>query len=157
MERSMSDDNDNPLVLDESSAYLILNCGDNEEKILKKCLAGIEEFYVTSDIYDKIEAHLEPAQRRILKKIEDKNNEYIDAFESLQEALPNYRFNENEKIEIGLIITKGVGEIGIITNSWEVAKACKESNIKTFSLMKFLDKDADTYKLFRIPVDEIAG
>jgi hypothetical protein len=157
MEHSMFDDNDNPLVLDESSAYLILNCGDNKEKILKKCLAGIEEFYVTSDIYDKIEAHLGAAQHRILKKIEDKDNKYIDAFESLQEALPNYHFNENEKIEIGFIITKGVGEIGIITNSWEVTKTCKENNIRTFSLMKFLDKNADTYKLFRIPVDKVDG
>lgn len=157
MKHSMSDDNDNPLVLDESSAYLILNCGDNKEEILKKCLAGIEEFYVTSDIYDMIKAHLEPAQHRILKKIEDKDNKYVDAFESLQEALPNYHFNENEKIEIGFIITEGEGEMGIITNSCEVAKACKENNIRTFSLMKFLNEDEDTYKLFRIPVDKIAG
>lgn len=156
MEKSMTDMDVHPLVLDESSAYLILNCSDNEKKIIEKCLEGIETLHVTSDLYTKIVAHLETTERDGIEKIENEDA-CIDAFKNLQETLPDYHFNKNEKIEIGFMIAKRKDKIGIITNSWEVARVCKENDIRIFSLMKFLDKDADTYKLFRIPVDEIAG
>ena len=156
MEKSRDIDNiDYPLVLDESSAYLILNYSGDKNKIIEKCLTGIVTLHVTSDIYNKIEKHLDASQRGRIEEIKN-GDKYIDTFKK-QEKLPNYHFTKNEQIEIGFIISEGRDKKGIITNSWEVARVCKGNNIRTFSLMKFLDKDENMYKFFRIPVDELPG
>jgi hypothetical protein len=159
MEKSMAIDNiDYPLILDESSAYVILNYSGDKKAIIEKCLTGIVTLHVTFDIYDKITKQCDASQRGRFEKIDKEkcdSDKYINTFN--KQELPNYHFTSNEQIEIGFLISEGWDKKGIITNSWEVARVCKENNVRTFSLMKFLDKDENMYKIFRIPVDELPG
>lgn len=146
------------LILDESSTYLLLNTEGtpDEEKVINcfsECLAG-SELFVTADIHEKLRNFLsgkiEDAKVGRVAKIEDR---YKVQFNELTLPL-GLRFTEDEKIAIGYAAQ---GEdYGIITNSWEVVKMCKENKIKTFSLMKFLEKEKNEniYKIFRIPIDE---
>lgn len=147
------------LILDESSAYLLLNTEgtSDEEKVincLSKCLTG-SNLLVTADIYEKLKKFLKDkidgAKMRKVEKIEDK---YKDGFNKLKSSF-GLQFTKDEKIAISYVAQRGE-DYGIITNSWEVVKMCKENEIKTFSLMKFLEKEKNEniYKIFRIPIDE---
>ena len=96
---------------------------------------------------DKIDG----AKMRKVEKIEDR---YKDGFNKLKSSF-GLQFTKDEKIAISYVAQRGE-DYGIITNSWEVVKMCKENEIKTFSLMKFLEKEKNEniYKIFRIPIDE---
>jgi len=159
LEKSVATTPTRYLIFDESSAYLLLNTEGtpDEEKVINcfsDCLAG-SELFATADIHEKLRNFLrgkiEDAKIGRVAIIEDR---YKDQFNELT-SLHGLQFTEDEKIAIGYA-TQGGEDYGIITNSWEVAKMCKENKIKTFSLMKFLEKEKNEkiYKIFRIPIDE---
>ena len=148
------------LVLDESSAYLLLNTRgtDDEDKVIEcfsDCLGSVVKLYVTLDTHDELidflEGKIESAKLEKITKI-DKDERGFSALKQPDKLL---HFTKNEKITIACAAQSE--KYGIITNSWEVATMCKVNNIKTFSIMKFLNEvgnDENIYRIFRVPVDE---
>jgi hypothetical protein len=156
------------LVLDESSAYLLLNTKDTkeEEKVINccsKCLRKSEKLFIAPDVHSEVKKFLEDKikkgvrSERISKIGKDEIGEvdYETKFNELKQPDNLLHFTKNEKIAI---VCAAQGEdYGVITNSWEVATMCKVNNIKTFSIMKFLEeegKNKNIYRIFRVPVDE---
>jgi len=148
------------LVLDESSAYLLLNTRgtDDEDKVIEcfsDCLGSVVRLYVTLDTHDELidflKGKIKGAKLDKITKI-DKDE---SGFSALKQPDKLLYFTKNEKITIAYAAQSE--KYGIITNSWEVATMCKVNNIKTFSIMKFLNKvgnDENIYRIFRVPVDE---
>ena len=163
LEKSVDTDFTRFLVLDESSAYLLLNTKDTkeEEKVINccsKCLTKLEKLFIAPDVHSKVKDFLEDKIKggakidRISKIGED---DYETEFNVLKQPDNLLHFAKNEKIAI---VCAAQGEdYGVITNSWEVATMCKVNNIKTFSIMKLLEeegKNKNIYRIFRVPVDE---
>jgi len=160
LEKSINERFTRFLVLDESSAYLLLNTRgtDDEDKVIEcfsDCLGSVVKLYVTLDTHDELidflEGKIESAKLEKITKI-DKDERGFSALKQPDKLL---YFTKNEKITIAYAAQSE--KYGIITNSWEVATMCKVNNIKTFSIMKFLNKvgnDENIYRIFRVPVDE---
>ena len=163
------------LVLDESSAYLLLNTEgtDGEIKAVEccsECLSQVSKLYVVSEVYDDFKKFLKgggvsSAKLDALNKIED-DSIYITKFDNLDKATNDgkeLKFSKNEQIVIGFVVSKfeemddNREKLSIITNSWEVVKMCDKYNINVFSILKFLknleEGDDGLYKLFRVPKD----
>jgi rRNA-processing protein FCF1 len=145
---------DENLVMDESSAYLLLQSDKIEEieeniKILLRRHGPVKgELHVLSKVHDRLDKLMKDLKSKEIykgrvRKIGDKN---IDA----EIESERYYLSDNEKI---LITFTKKEKYGIITNTWEVAKRCMELGINVYSLVKFLDKNEKTYKMFRIPID----
>jgi hypothetical protein len=155
------------LVLDESSASLLLNTKEPADKkrvieCFSDCLDSIKKLFVTSDIYDELLKFLGRIEKSRSEKIVEIDDVYINKFEKLKRP-GQLQFTKNEKTVIGYVaeqrkedFEQGKKNYGIITNSWEVVKMCKDNEIETFSIMKFLKErgDGNIYKLFRVPIDE---
>ena len=138
---------DNNLVMDESSAYLLRNSSKIEENIkaILDVVAG--DLRVLSEVHKPLKIKEFPNMfKGRLQPIDDSSiDPEIDS--------GHYHLTENEKIVISYTRKKKSSKHGIITNTWEVAKVCMEHDINVYSLVKFLDKDEETYNMFRIPVD----
>lgn len=143
-----NDIKDDSLVMDESSAYLLLNSPELKGNIKSLLGSQVHDFYFLSDIHN-----------RLLKEKFD--NETTGRLQKIDEEISdlqingNYNLNINEKIAINYAKKRKESKFGIITNSWEVAKVCIDHNINVYSLLKFLNKTEETYKMFRIPIDLI--
>jgi hypothetical protein len=140
---------DGNLVMDESSAYLLLNSSKREENIKSLLKVVRNDLWVLSEVHTNLEESFKkvpPTDESRFLPITDRN---IDA----ETESERYHLSENEKILITFTKKKKDSGYGIITNTWEVAKLCMVLGINVYSLVKFLDKDEETYKMFRIPVD----
>ena len=145
---------DENLVMDESSAYLLLQSDkikeieENIKFLLRRPGPVKGELHVLGKVHDRLDKLMKDLKSKEIykgrvRKIGDKN---IDA----EIESERYYLSENEKI---LITFTKKEKYGIITNTWEVAKRCMELGINVYSLVKFLDKNEKTYKMFRIPID----
>jgi hypothetical protein len=142
---------DKNFVLDESSAYLLANSikTDTIESLLAP---PVEDLYAPIDVHAILgDITLPSSTKQRLQKIGDKGG---DPAEIKSER---YSLTENEKIAIAFANIRKDNKYGMITNTWEVAKVCMELGINVYSLVKFLDKDEETYKMFRIPIDLLKG
>lgn len=139
---------DKNFVLDESSAYLLANSIKIEDNIKSLLATPVEDLYIPIDVHAILEnVTLPSSTTQRLQKIDDKD---VDPAEIESER---YSLTENEKIAIAFTNIQKDSKYGMITNSWEVAKVCMELDINVYSLVKFLDRDEETYKMFRIPID----
>ena len=144
IKNEIKDDN---LVMDESSAYLLLKSTKKENDVNSLLSHTTGDLYMLIDVRDRLEGlNLPQAEGGRLQKIPDQS---IDA----EIEFGYYHLTENEKIVISFTKKSKDSKYGIITNRWEVAKMCMKLGINVYSLMKFLNKDEETYKIFRIPVD----
>jgi len=142
---------DKNLVMDESSAYLLLNSSKREENVKSLLRIVQNDLWVLSEVHTNLKElfeNLPAADKGRLRPINDRN---IDS----EIESERYPLTEAEKILITFTKTKKESgyRYGIITNTWEVAKRCSELELNVYSLVKFLNKDEETYKMFRIPVD----
>ena len=142
---------DDNLVMDESSAYLLLNSSKREENVKSLLRIVQNDLWVLSEVHTNLKESFEnlpAADKGRLRPINDRN---IDS----EIESERYPLTEAEKILITFTKTKKESgyRYGIITNTWEVAKRCSELELNVYSLVKFLNKDEETYKMFRIPVD----
>jgi len=142
---------DDNLVMDESSAYLLLNSSKREENVKSLLRIVQNDLWVLSEVHTNLKElfeNLPAADKGRLRPINDRN---IDS----EIESERYPLTEAEKILITFTKTKKESgyRYGIITNTWEVAKRCSELELNVYSLVKFLNKDEETYKMFRIPVD----
>jgi len=140
---------DKNLVMDESSAYLLLNSSKREENVKSLLRIVQNDLYVLNEVYTNLKElfeNLPPADEGRLQPIDDRN---IDS----EIESERYPLTETEKILITFTKRRKESGYGIITNTWEVAKRCLELGLNVYSLVKFLNKDEETYKMFRIPVD----
>lgn len=139
--------NDNNLVMDESSAFLLLN-SSNMEKDIRTILDVVKgDLYVLSDIHKRL-AHL-----RLVNTAGGRLHPIDDESIDPEIRSGHYHLTKNEKIVISYTRKNKGTKHGIITNTWEVTKVCMEHDINVYSLVKFVDKDEETYNMFRIPVD----
>lgn len=149
LEKIMKNDiKDDSLVMDESSAYLLLNSPELEGNIKSILVPPVHDLYLLSDIHNRlINEKFDNEMRGRLQKIDGENSDL--------QINGNYHLSRNEKIAINYAKNRTKSKFGIITNSWEVAKVCIEHDIHVYSLLKFLNKTEETYKMFRIPIDFI--
>lgn len=145
---------DENLVMDESSAYLLLQSDKIEEieeniKFLLRRPGPVKgELYVLSKVHDRLDKLMKDleSKERYKGRVRNIGDKTIDA----EIESERYYLSKNERI---LITFTKKEKYGLITNTWEVAKRCMELGINVYSLVKILDKNEKTYKMFRIPID----
>lgn len=146
-----SDIIDKNLILDESSVYLLMKSTRLMENLTSLLSPPIvDELHLLSDMYEDLtkKVNLPNTIKGGLQKIEDTSMDPAIDF-------GNYYLTDNEKILISYANNNKYSKYGIITNRWEVAKTCSILKINIYSLVKFLDKTEESYKMFRIPIDFI--